>query len=198
MTRPEALRFLGAAGGLLGLSAAAGGGSGGMGGGMMGAATAGDMGTYMELFARHRELRRTVEEIPGGVRTITESDAPELVAQLQAHVASMYEHLDQGAEVSCMSGSLPALFRNANGYQRRLTTTPRGVVVVTETSNDPRIIQAIRAHAHEARDQAARYVQSRRPARRPRRGRRVDTEHAQPRQRRQRKAPLSRKILEVL
>ena len=151
MTRREALRLLGAAGGLLGLGAAAGcghSGSGGMGGGMMGAATAGDMGTYMELFARHRELRRTVEDVPGGVRTVTESDAPELVAQLQAHVGSMYEHLDQGAEVRCMSDSLPTLFRNAHSYQRRLTTTPQGVVV-TETSNDPRITQSIRAHARE-------------------------------------------------
>ena len=149
MTRREALRLLGGAGGLLGLGAAAGcGGSGGMGGGMMGAATAGDMGTYMELFARHRELRRTVEEIPGGVRTVTESDTPELVAQLQAHVADMYQHLDQGAEVRCMSDSLPTLFRNADGYRRRLATTRKGVAV-TETSNDPRLTEAIRAHAHE-------------------------------------------------
>lgn len=151
MTRREALRLLGAAGGLLGLGAAAGcghSGGGGMGGGMMGAATAGDMSSYMELFARHSEIRRTVEEIPGGVRTVTESDAPELVAQLQAHVSSMYEHLDKGAEVRCMSDSLPTLFRNADSYLRRLATTPKGVVV-TETSNDPRLTQVIRAHARE-------------------------------------------------
>lgn len=115
---------------------------------MMGAATAGDMSTYMELFARHTEIRRTVEDIPGGVRTVTESDAPELVAHLQAHVASMYQHLNQGTEVSCMSDSLPTLFRNANSYRRRLATTAKGVVVI-ETSNDPRLTQSIRAHARE-------------------------------------------------
>ena len=152
MTRREALRLIGAGGGLLGLGVAAGCGHAGsgdmMGDGMMGGATAGDMSTYMELFARHSEIRRTVEEIPGGVRTVTESDAPELVAQLQAHVASMYEHLDRRAEVSCMSESLPTLFRNADSYRRRLTTTAKGVVV-TETSNDPWLTQAIRAHARE-------------------------------------------------
>ena len=149
MTRREALRLLGGGGGgLLALGAAAGCGSGGMGGGMMGAATAGDMSAYMELFARHAEIRRTVEDLPGGVRTVTESDAPELVAQLQSHVASMYQHLDRGAEVRCMSGSLPTLFRNADGYRRRLAATPRGVVV-TETSNDPELTEAIRAHARE-------------------------------------------------
>jgi hypothetical protein len=119
-----------------------------MGGGMMGGATAGDMSTYMELFARHTEVRRTVEDIPGGVRTVTESDAPELVAQLQAHVASMYQHLDQGAEVSCMSESLPTLFRDADSYRRQLTVTAKGVVV-TESSNEPRLTRAIRAHARE-------------------------------------------------
>ena len=116
--------------------------------GMMGSASGADMSTYMELFARHSEIRRRVETIPGGVRTITESDAPELAAQLQAHVASMYDHLDRGAEVRCMSRSLPTLFRHANGYRRMLTTTAKGVAV-TETSSDQRLAATIRAHADE-------------------------------------------------
>src|SRR5712692_6286937 len=73
-------------------------------GGMMG--TPVDMSAYMELFDRHREIRRRVTAIPGGVRTVTESDAPELVALLQAHVVSMYGHLAQGFEVTCTSSSL--------------------------------------------------------------------------------------------
>ena len=47
-----------------------------------------------------------------------------------------------------MSGSLPTLFRHAEGYRRRLTVTPKGIVV-TETSNEPRLTQAIREHARE-------------------------------------------------
>jgi len=61
--------------------------------------TQADMATYMALFSLRTQLHRTVQLIPGGVRTITEADAPDLVAQLQAHVASMYAHLNQGAEV---------------------------------------------------------------------------------------------------
>jgi hypothetical protein len=102
----------------------------------------------MDLFSRHAELRRTVELVPGGVRSRTEADDPGLAAQLQAHVASMYAHLNQGSEVSCMSGSLPTLFRNSRRYQRSLTDTPTGVAV-TETSDDPGISAAIRAHAAE-------------------------------------------------
>lgn len=115
--------------------------------GMMGVSGE-DKGRYMEMFARHTELRRTVEEIPGGVRTTTESDAPDLVAQLHAHVPSMYGHLSAGTEVQCMSQSLPTLFRRAGDYQRHIVLTATGVVA-TETSSDPEVTAAIRAHAQE-------------------------------------------------
>src|SRR5437879_6289245 len=112
-------------------------GNGMMGGsGMMGSATSADMSTYMDLFNHHTEIRRTVEQIPGGVRTTTESDDPSLAAQLQTHVAAMYQHVGQAQEVTCMSSSLPTLFRNAGGYHRQLTVTATGVSV-TETSSDP-------------------------------------------------------------
>ena len=116
-------------------------------GGMMGASAA-DMSGYMEMFSRHTEISRTVEEIPGGVRTTTESNSPDLAAQLHGHVSSMYSHVDQGSEVMCMSQSLPTLFRNAGGYRRQLTLTPMGVIA-EETSDDPALTDAIRAHARE-------------------------------------------------
>jgi hypothetical protein len=116
-------------------------------GGMMGV-DAIDMSRYSEMFNRHNEITRTVEEIPGGIRTTTQSNSPDLVAQLQAHVSSMYGHLDQDEEVMCMSTSLPTLFTQANGYRRQLTFTPTGVMA-EETSDDPALTQAIRAHAQE-------------------------------------------------
>jgi hypothetical protein len=118
------------------------------GSGMMGSATSTDMSTYTEMFDRHTEIRRTVEQIPGGVRTTSESDDPALAAKLQAHVSAMYQHLNRRQEVTCMSASLPTLFRNSAGYRRQLTLTAKGVSV-TETSSDPTITQAIRDHATE-------------------------------------------------
>jgi hypothetical protein len=117
------------------------------GGGMMGVSPT-DMSRYMEMFNRHNELTRTVEEIPGGIRTTTQSGSPELAAQLKAHVSSMYSHLEQGGEVMCMSDSLPTLFRRADGYRRQLTLTPTGVIA-EETADDPQLVAAIRAHAQE-------------------------------------------------
>ena len=158
ITRRAALGLLAASGALLGLGLAGGyvlrdalksvAGGGMMGSGSMGSATQADMSSYMKLFDRHTDLRRTVEAIDGGLRTTTESDAPELIALLQTHVSSMYSHLDQRAEVTCMSSSLPTLFRNSTSYRRQLTLTAKGVVV-TETSSDPRITDAIREHAQE-------------------------------------------------
>ena len=160
VTRRVALTALGtlAAGGVLGLGYALGRmtestapdvrlADGPGGGGMMGVDPVA-MRTYMEMFRRHNEINRVVEEIPGGVRTTTESNSPDLVGQLQAHVSGMYSRLNDGTEVMCMSQSLPTLFRNANGYRRTLTITPTGVIA-EETAEDPVIIQAIRGHARE-------------------------------------------------
>jgi hypothetical protein len=116
--------------------------------GMMGGVSSADMSRYMDLFNRHTEIRRTVEQIPGGVRTTTEVDDPELVAQLQAHVTTMYQDLDRGQEVTCMSSTLPTLFRHAGGYRRQLTLTAKGVTA-TETSADPQLTKVIRGHANE-------------------------------------------------
>ena len=147
MTRRAALVVLGTGGGLLGLgyilrSVI------GVRSSHAGPAMMGDMSTYMEMFNRHGEFRRAVEGIPGGVRTTTEAESPDLVAQLQAHVSAMYARLDQGDEMMCMSDSLPTLFRRAPDYRRQLTFTPKGVVAV-ESSGDPNLTQSIRAHARE-------------------------------------------------
>jgi hypothetical protein len=112
---------------------------------MMGGA---ETSTYMEMVNRHNEIIRSVEEIPGGIRTTTESDAPELAAQLRAHVPAMYARLAAGSEIMCMSPSLPTLFGHATDYRRQLTLTPKGVVAV-ETADDPELTRAIRAHAQE-------------------------------------------------
>jgi hypothetical protein len=123
--------------------------------GMMGGGSAGmmnvsqhDMRAYMEMFDHHREIRRTVSQLPNGVRTVTESDNPRMVAILQEHVASMYRHVSDGAEVSCMSDSLPTMFRRASQYKRHLELTKSGVAV-TETSEHPAVLAAIRRHADE-------------------------------------------------
>lgn len=114
---------------------------------MMDAAT---MAQYMVLFARHTEIRRTVTEIPGGVRATTESNSPDLAARLQAHVSDVYTRLDRVIAVmgAATSATLPTLVANAGNYRRRLTLTPTGIAI-EETSDDPALVQVIRDHARE-------------------------------------------------
>jgi hypothetical protein len=114
----------------------------------MGSATQDDMNVYMDMFNHHTEITRSVQAIPNGIRTITESHNPRLTALLQAHVTRMYEHVVAGQEVRCMSSSLPTMFHNASRYRRHLTLTRKGVAV-EETSSDPRLVRAIHEHARE-------------------------------------------------
>lgn len=109
----------------------------------------GPMRTGMELFMHHAQIRRTVTELPSGIHAITESDDPQTASLIQAHVGEMYRRLDQKhAFPYPMSRSVPAMFANSTGYQRRLETTPKGVAV-TETAEDPAMVALIREHAKE-------------------------------------------------
>ncbi len=82
-------------------------------GGVMGASQAGTS-LSMDMFNRHTEITPIVGELPGGVGTTTEWNAPDLRPQLHAHVSSMYAHVGQGAEGICMSKSLQTHFCNRN------------------------------------------------------------------------------------
>lgn len=107
------------------------------------------MRTGMKLFMRHREIRRTVTELPNGIHAVTESDDPQTAALIQAHVSEMYQRLDQNCTFPYpMSRSVPAMFAHSTAYRRKLQATPKGIAV-TETSDDPAMVAVIRAHARE-------------------------------------------------
>ena len=66
----------------------------GMGGTMSGGNMGGPMRTGMALFMRHADIRRTVTDVPGGVRVETTSEIPRTAALIQQHVGEMYQRLD--------------------------------------------------------------------------------------------------------
>ncbi len=119
-----------------------------MDGGMMGGGMMEDMQVVRQLFAHHDQIRRSTEEIPGGVQTLTESDNPDVTALIQRHVASMHQRLAEGRWFAMMSQTLPILFQNADRYQRQSQATPNGVRVV-KTSEDPDLAIVLRDHAQE-------------------------------------------------
>lgn len=128
--------------------------SGAAGGGMMGGMMSdenmrGPMRTGMALFMRHAAVDRSVTDVPGGVRAETTSRDPETAALILQHVADMYRRLDEDKPFPYpASPSVGAMFSRSRAYARKLEALSNGVAV-TETSDDPRMVEVIRAHARE-------------------------------------------------
>jgi hypothetical protein len=98
------------------------------------------------LFAARDQIRRTVTQIPGGVKTTTESDDPAVVAQLREHVRSMFARLEDGRPIHARDPLFAALFENADKIHVQTENTPKGITV-TETSDDPKVAALVRRHA---------------------------------------------------
>jgi hypothetical protein len=130
-----------------GQSSRGGGMCGGPGMGMgPGGGQGGDMMGIHALFAHRDQIRRTVTPIPGGVRTTTESDDPAVVAQLRDHVQSMYARLKDGRPINARDPLFAAIFENADKIHVKTENTAKGLTV-TETSDDPRVVDLVRRHA---------------------------------------------------
>jgi len=105
-----------------------------------------DMAGIHFLFAHRSEIRRTVVQIPGGVRTTTEADDPVVAAQLQEHVRAMYARLEDGRPINARDPLFAALFENADKIDVKMEPTAHGLTV-TETSKDANVTKLIRRHA---------------------------------------------------
>ncbi len=129
-------------------------GPGMMGGGMMGmgrdSATADDMSTIHDLAAYHDRIKRTVENLPDGIRTVTESDDPEIAKLIKEHVAKMGERVRAGKmmRVPLESPAVHEIYRNKDKIRTTAEQTAKGVIVV-QTSADPKIAKLLQEHAVE-------------------------------------------------
>jgi hypothetical protein len=107
-----------------------------------------DMDLVHELLANHEKIRRTVTNLPDGIRTATESDDPKVAQAIKAHVASMSQRLKDGREFNIFSSTLPILFENRDKIRSILEVTEKGYIV-TRTSADPKVVAALQGHAGE-------------------------------------------------
>lgn len=112
------------------------------------AAFAADMDLVHELVTNNQAITRTVEHLPNGIRTLTESSNPTIAGYIKAHVASMEQRLENGEVFNLFSPTLPTLFENYDRIHSELEYTPTGVAVV-QTSDDPALVEALQAHAAE-------------------------------------------------
>jgi hypothetical protein len=110
--------------------------------------SAADMALVHELLANNREIKRSVTRLPDGIRTVTESDNPQVAQAIKAHVGSMSKRLEDGREFNIFSTTLPVLFENRDNIRSTVQLTDKGAVV-TRTSTDPKVIAALQGHAGE-------------------------------------------------
>jgi hypothetical protein len=126
----------------------------GMGPGMMGmghdSATMTQLRDIHALLANHDRIKRTVTNLSDGIRTITESDDPQIAALIKTHATSMFERVKNGDDpgLPIESPALHAIFRDKDKVHTTYETTANGVVV-TQTSSDPNTVAALQKHASE-------------------------------------------------
>ena len=118
------------------------------------ASFADDMRLVHAMLFDHDKIRRSVANLPDGIRTVTESDDPGVARSIKAHVASMQVRLSEGKIFNLFSPTLPVLFENKDKIKTVVEMTDRGSVV-TQTSGDAKVIAALQAHALEV-DELAR------------------------------------------
>jgi hypothetical protein len=124
------------------------GGMGAMGGMPIDAATPADMQAVRQMVLSHDRIERSVTNLPNGIRTITESADPQIAQAIQGHVASMDGRLADGRVFNRFSDNLPVLFDAKDKLKSEIRMTERGAIV-TQTSEDPKVVAALQAHAQE-------------------------------------------------
>ena len=132
----------------------------GMGVGMMSArdsGTAAQMLVIHELTVNHERIRRSVTNLPDGIRTVTESDDPRLARLIREHVATMDSRVRKGDDpgLPMESPALHAIFLGNDKIRTTVDTTASGMVVV-QTSTDKAVVASLQQHAAEVTDLAER------------------------------------------
>jgi hypothetical protein len=118
-----------------------------------GSATTTERSEIHDMLANHDRIKRTVTNLPNGIRTVTETDDPQLAATIASHVAGMGERVKEGRDpkLPIQSPTLKLIFRNKDRIKTTYEATQKGIVVV-QTSNDPETVAALQKHAAEVSD----------------------------------------------
>ncbi len=112
-----------------------------------------DMGLVHDMLTNHEGIKRSVTNLPNGIRTVTESDDPKVAQTIKAHVASMEQRLKDGRVFNLFSPTIPVLFENKDKIKTTVEATQTGSVLV-QTSDDPKVVAALQAHAMEVSELA--------------------------------------------
>lgn len=105
-----------------------------------------DRDVFTALLEDHHKIRRSVEELPDGIRSTTESDDPAVAAHIRDHVFAMKARVETGRRLRQWDPIYVAIFDAADAIVITVEPTARGAIV-TETSADASIAALIKSHA---------------------------------------------------
>ena len=112
-----------------------------------------DMQLVHAMLFDHDKIKRTVTNLPDGIRTVTESEDPAVARAINSHVARMETRLKEGRVFDLFSPTLPVLFENKDKIKTVVEMTQTGSTV-TQTSSDRNVVAALQAHALEVSELA--------------------------------------------
>lgn len=113
------------------------------------------------MFRNFQTFTREVTNLPDGIRTVTRSSDPEVMAALVSHVTGMIARVENkdDPKIFIQSPTLDIFFERGDGITSDIEITDEGIVVV-QTSTDPEVVAAMQTHAAEVSDMAARGMQA--------------------------------------
>jgi hypothetical protein len=116
-------------------------------------ATMAQMQAIHQLVINHDRITRKVTNLPNGIRTVTESDDPELKQLLQGHVLQMLERIRAGDDpgLRMESPAVQLLFREREKIRTNVKLTDKGIRI-EQTSADTAVVAALQKHAAEVTD----------------------------------------------
>ncbi len=116
---------------------------------MMDATMMDDMRVIHQLLQEHAQIERDVDDIPGGIRSRTISDNPEIADLITTHVQQMKRRVEDGRPIRVGDPVFREIFEHHRKIEMELRPLGNGALVV-ETSRDPQVELLIRQHAHRA------------------------------------------------
>lgn len=113
------------------------------------------------MFRGFQSITRTVENLPDGIRTVTSSSDPEVMAALTSHVVGMIGRVEakDDPQIFIQSPTLDIFFERAEALETSIDVTDEGIVVV-QTSTDPELVEALHTHAEEVSAMAERGMEA--------------------------------------
>ena len=114
-----------------------------------------------QLFQKHNEIKRLVENIPNGIITVTETDNEELRSSIIDHVTMMVTRLqeEKNPQVIIQSPTLHEIFKYYDEIETEIELTEKGISVI-QTSENPEVVALLQQHASEISDMVDRGMQA--------------------------------------